>query len=213
MKEKVKHIRRHFKRADPKLFSVLAGMDLKPMRCERDSTKYFLKLCCDIIAQQLGGKAAQPIIQRFLKLFPRGNVTPARALAFSEKELRAVGMSWAKARYVRDLAHKTHRREVLLEELPRLEDEAVVAELTKVKGIGHWTAEMFLMFTLGREDVFSLGDFGLRKGLERIYGKQRTRTPKSIEAIVSRWSPYKSYGSLALWHAIDSEAVSKLWKT
>jgi DNA-3-methyladenine glycosylase II len=82
-------------------------------------------------------------------------------------------------------------------------DEEVIAELTKVKGIGRWTAEMFLIFTLGREDVFSFGDLGLRRGLERLYGKSKVRTDAQVRAITEQWSPHRSYGSLALWYVKD----------
>lgn len=202
--KKVQHIRRHFRRVDPTLFSVLAKMDLKPLKKNRNQADHFAHLCREIVSQQLGSKAARAIHQRFLNLFPKQEVTHRRLLKFSEKELRATGMSWAKARSIRDLAHKTSDRKINLANLPHLENEAAITELTKVKGIGRWTAEMFLMFALGREDVFSFGDFGLRKGLERVYGKPRTRSQKSVEAIVMRWSPYRSYASLALWHVLDS---------
>jgi DNA-3-methyladenine glycosylase II len=114
-------------------------------------------------------------------------------------------MSWAKAWYVRDLAQKTKTKTVRFTGFPAMPEEEVILELTKVKGISRWTAEMFLIFTLGREDIFSHGDLGLRKGMERVYGKHRTRTRKSMEAIAGRWSPYRSYGSLALWHVLDSK--------
>lgn len=204
-KRTIQHIRRHFRRVDSKLHAALAKMDLGLLREERDPAGYFPKLCREIISQQLAGKAAHAIHERFLKLFPGRRVTPARVLLLSEKKLRATGMSWAKTRYVRDLALKTKARAVRFRDFPSMADEEVILELTKVKGIGRWTAEMFLIFTLGREDVFSHGDLGLKKGVERVYGKNRTRTRKSIEAITKPWSPYRSYGSLALWHVLDSE--------
>ncbi len=207
---KVRHIKRHFRRADPVFSAVVAGMDIEPLRGERDPSRYFPKLCREILSQQLSGKAAGAIVERFLKLFPSKHPTPARVLALPEKTLRDVGMSWAKARYVRDLALKTRTRAIRLQKLPTLGDEDVIAELTKVKGVGRWTAEMFLIFTLGREDVFSHGDLGLRKGMERVYGARRAKTQTHREAIAKRWSPYRSYASLALWHRLDSDKLSSL---
>ena len=202
-KRDVPHIKRHFRRVDPAIHSVLKGMELQTLRAERRTGKYFLKLCQDIISQQLGSKAADAIVKRFLNMFS-GMPTPEKVLKVSEEEFRAIGMSYAKARYVRNLAESVLKGEVSLKRLPKMEDGEVVAELTKVKGIGRWTAEMFLIFTLGREDVFSFGDLGLRRGLEKVYGKNRIRSQKSAEKIVGRWAPYRSYGSLALWHVLDN---------
>lgn len=202
--ERMNSIKQHFESQDPILFALLATMELKPLERNEDSKKYFQHLCQEIISQQLSGKAANAIVQRFLKLFPRKHITPQGVLKFSGDQLRAVGMSWAKVRSLLDLAEKTKNRELRLLDIPNLDDETVIEQLTQVKGIGRWTAEMFLMFTLGREDIFSFGDLALQKGLERIYGKKLTRTRKHAEKIISRWAPYRSYGSLALWHAVDS---------
>ena len=111
-------------------------------------------------------------------------------------------MSWAKAYSLHDLADKVIKKEIHLKGLATMDEEAAIAELTKVKGIGRWTAEMFLMFTLGREDIFSFGDLGLQNGFKHLYGK---KTPKQMEKIIAQWTPYRSYGSLALWHAQDSK--------
>jgi len=202
-------VKRHFRRVDPKLFAVLQKMEFESLRKDPDPATHFPQLAREIIYQQLAGKAAYAIHQRFLALFPNKRPTPSRVSAIPEGKLRAVGLSWAKARYIRDLAAKVQDRSVDLRKLHTFDDEATITELTEVKGIGRWTAEMFLMFTLGREDVFSHGDLGLRKGFERIYGKHRSRTQKNIEKITARWSPYRSYGSLALWHAMDSQKKPK----
>ncbi|OGZ97077.1 MAG: hypothetical protein A3J10_01555 [Candidatus Sungbacteria bacterium RIFCSPLOWO2_02_FULL_54_10] len=197
-------IYRHFEERDPVLFSVLSGMPLELLQKEKKTDIYFSKLCREIISQQLGGKAAAAIVGRFSALFPGERATPENVLGFSEHALRNVGMSWAKARSVRDLAAKSAARELNLQMIPALGDEAAIAELMKVKGIGRWTAEMFLIFTLGREDVFSFGDLGLRKGLAAIYGKRKIATPRSIARITMAWAPYRSYGSLAVWHVADN---------
>src|SRR4029079_2555535 len=137
------------------------------------------------------------------------SITPEFVLTLSHEMLRKTGMSHAKANYIADLAGKVVNKELHLTLLNDLPDEEVIEELTKIKGIGRWTAEMFLMFTLGREDVFSHGDLGLRNGFERVYGKRSSWTRNDIEKITARWSPYRSYGSLALWHAMDSVKEAK----
>lgn len=188
------------------MHGVLAGMEWQLLEpAEKDTRGYFGCLCREIISQQLGSSAARAIVARFRLLFPRGWATPGRVLEVSEDALRATGMSWAKARSLRDLAVRVAAREIDFKKFPFADDEAVIADLVKVKGIGRWTAEMFLIFTLGREDVFSFGDFALRKSLKHLYGARKTRTQKAAEYIVRRWSPYRSYGCLALWHKADNQ--------
>lgn len=204
-KKEVDHIRRHFKRVDPRIHAILEAVPLKPLKPVCGSKRYFLKLCHDIIYQQLAGKAAAAIYERFLDLFPSKNPSAEEVLNISEKKLRSCGLSGQKIRYLRDLAQKVAVKELALHKLRTLSDEAVITELTKVKGIGRWTAEMFLIFTLGREDVFSFGDFGLAKGLEILYGKGKTNTRKKVDTITRRWAPYRSYGSLAVWYVKDGE--------
>ncbi len=199
----MKKIKSHFKKVDPIIHNVLVEMEIVPLQQSKRPTTYFKKLCGEIIAQQLAGKAAHAIINRFYDLFEGKRVTPDKVLAFSEKELRNVGMSWAKARYTRDLAQKVKDKEVRLNILHNLEDRLVVEELIRVKGIGNWTAEMFLIFALGREDVFSHGDLGLKKALQKLYGFRDKPNEKQINKIVDKWSPYKSYGCLALWRSVD----------
>ncbi len=177
-------------------------MELKVLTPPKSSHLFFRKLCREIIAQQLAGSAAQAITKRFNNLL-QNRVTPSRVLSFKDKHFRNVGLSWAKARYILDLADKVKTREVELSNLHKLEDSLVVEELVKVKGIGPWTAEMFLIFTLGREDVFSFGDLGLNKGLQKLYGFKSKPTQNQIKKIIKSWSPYKSYASLALWSSLN----------
>lgn len=201
----ISHIRRHFKRVDPRIHAVLKEMPLEPLRPVRGTNRYFLKLCRDIVYQQLAGKAAAAIYRRFIDLFPSRNPSPNEVLAVPPRTLRACGLSEQKMRYLRDLAEKVSKKELAFHTFRTLGDEAVIAELVKVKGIGRWTAEMFLIFTLGREDVFSFGDFGLAKGLEMLYGKKRVDSERKVRRITERWAPYRSYGSLATWYAKDGE--------
>ena len=196
-------VKSHFDKADPKIAKVLDSVDLAVWFEDRDSDDHFFNLAREIIYQQLAGAAASAIFARFEKLIG-GSVKPDVVSAIPDQSLRDVGLSWAKVRYIKDLAAKVLSREVVLTNLEELDDESVVAELTKVKGIGCWTAEMFLLFTLHRENVFSYGDLGLRKGFGKLYGKDKP-TDTQIKRIVDRWSPYKSYGSIALWHTLDNQ--------
>lgn len=201
---KLRLIKSHFKKSDPIIYEVLAKMDFELLAPPKNSKNYFSKLTAEIISQQLGGKAADAILKRFLNLFPRRKPTPEKVLSLTEQKLRDSGMSWAKARYVRDLALQTKNKNVKLEKLHELKDEEVIAELIKVKGIGKWTAEMFLIFTLGRENIFSYGDLGLRSAVKKLYNFKQKPTNKNIEKIVEKWSPFKSYASLALWESLDN---------
>ena len=200
-----KHIVRHFERTDPVMHKAFMSMEWESLYPTEKPSGYFGRLCREIISQQLGSGAASAIVARFHALAGPGRILPARVLEFSPDELRATGMSWAKVRSLRDLALRVRAKEIDFKKFGTADDEAVIRELVKVKGIGRWTAEMFLIFTLGREDVFSFGDLALRASLKHVYGPHRTRTQKAMEHIVRRWSPYRSYASLALWHRRDNK--------
>ena len=120
--------------------------------------------------------------------------------------LRNAGMSWAKVNYIKNIAEAYIKNAIQFDKFHILPDSEIITQLTSIKGIGNWTAEMFLMFTLGREDVFSHGDLGLRKGFTKIY-KIENPSKDQIENVTSKWKPFRSYGSIALWHALDSEVV------
>lgn len=194
-------VKAHFAKADPKILAVLETVDLADWFTESTSDDHFYNLTRNIIYQQLAGKAASTIFGRFKDLV--GDITPAKIIQFEDQSFRDVGLSWAKAKYVKDLASKVQSGEVILTNLDTLDNEAVIAELTKVKGIGRWTAEMFLLFTLHREDVFSYGDLGLKNGLAKLYHLADPGREK-IDSIAARWSPYESYGSICLWHYLDN---------
>ena len=173
---------------------------------KKKTHEYFGNLCQEIIGQQLSGRVADVLFDRFEKLFPKRTVTPKRALALSEEILRSTGMSWSKARFIRDLAQKILDKTLPLHQLAQLTDEEVIKELTKVNGVGPWTAEMFLMFTLGREDVFSYGDLGLRKAMKKLYGFKNNPTEKQMEKIVKKWQPYRTYAARVLWKSLEPTA-------
>lgn len=198
-------IHRHFQHIDPIIYKVMETMTLNVLQPNKNDDGYFSVLCREIIGQQLSTKVANVIAGRFYALFVEKEVAPQSVLDISDQKLRDIGMSWAKIKYVKDLATKVLNGEVRLDNLSALSNEEVITELTKVKGIGQWTAEMFLMFTLGREDVFSFGDLGLKRALQKLYGLDEKMKADEVNAIVEVWSPYRTYGCLALWSSLDNK--------
>lgn len=192
---------RHFESADPQIKQVLDTLNVSDWFEDSNNQDYFQPLLRNIIYQQLAGRAADTIYARFVKVV--GEPTVPNIMAVPDQSLRDAGLSWAKVKYVKDLAQQVGAGTVSLTDLDSLDNEAVIAELTRVKGIGRWTAEMFLLFTLHREDVFSYLDLGLKKGFAKLYG-QPDPTLEDIEKVVKRWAPYQSYGSIALWHHLDN---------
>lgn len=192
---------KHFKITDPILYQEL----LKQEKVEKLKSKlknlYFESLVSEIVSQQLSGKVADVIFGR-LKTLLRGKITPNEILKQKETDLRGVGMSFSKARFILDLASKVKNKEISLDNLSSLSDEDVIKTLIKIKGIGAWTAEMFLMFTLGRENVFSMGDLGLKNAIKKLYNLENPSI-KDFENISAKWSPYKSYACLVLWKSLD----------
>jgi len=198
-----KKILNHFKKKDPLLYSYAIKVgELKVIKKDR-SENYFFRLCREIICQQLSDKAGEAIFSRFQKLFPNGLVTALDILSISHERLRASGMSHAKTRYVRNLAEAIIHGDLPILHLDLMADEEILKVLTKVKGIGPWTAQMFLMFTLGRKDIFSHGDLGLKKGIMKVYKLKAEPTKNQIEKIISKWSPNKTYASRILWASLE----------
>ncbi len=195
-------IQQHYLQVDPKISRVLAEVNLADWLEDTPSEDHFYNLTRNIIYQQLAGKAASTIFGRFEQLL-KNNIVPEEVLKFEDQAFRDVGLSWAKAKYVKDLASKVVDQSVDLSNLDNQSNEDVILELTKVKGIGRWTAEMFLLFTLHRENIFSYGDLGLKNGISKLYQLDQP-TNIQIQEIVERWSPYESYGSIALWHHLDN---------
>ncbi len=192
----------HFKKVDPVLYKAAKELNLE-MRHRRYPEEYLQALCSEIVGQQLSGRVADVIWGRFIELFPNKKPTPELILQFEEEKIRAVGMSFAKIRSLKDLSQKVLDQELHLEKLNEMTNEEVIAELVRVRGIGPWTAEMFLMFTLGREDIFSHGDLGLRNGIKKLYNLEDP-TRDAIEELQARWSPYRTYACLVLWKSLDN---------
>ncbi len=198
-----KKILRHFQRYDPTLAAVyLKVYPLGPIT-PRQPQEYFLALTSDIIGQQLSSRVAEVIFDRFLNLFPLARVRPELLLKVPEQKLRDVGMAWSKVRYLKDLADKVQRGELDLASLGQVCDEELKKEITKVRGIGNWTAEMFLIFSLGRPDIFSVGDLGLKRAIQKIYHLKKEPTLKQLLKISNKWIPYRSTASRILWKSLD----------
>lgn len=195
----LKKIKNHFKKEDPILYATIKDLYLLEKVAPKD---YFAKLCGEIINQQLSDKASATIYKRFQKLYPNGEITAEYALKLTHERIRTTGTSNAKARYIKSLAQKVESKEILFEKLDGMTDNEVIIELTKIRGIGPWTAEMFIMFSLARADVFSHGDLGLRKAIKKLYGFKIDPTRKQIEKITKKWSPYRTYACAILWQSV-----------
>jgi DNA-3-methyladenine glycosylase II len=178
--------------------------DIRPPRPRRT---HFAELVRAICYQQLAGSAARAIHGRLEALFD-GSPTPEAVLATSDEALRAVGLSAAKAASIRDLASRSVAREVKLDGIARLPDDEIVRELTLVRGIGQWTAEMFLIFQLGRLDVWPVDDYGVRKGYAGIYGLAEPPKPRTLTELGEPFRPYRSVAAWYCWRAADVGALA-----
>ncbi len=195
---------KHFNSVDSKLAKIIDQVNFEKWFRDEilDSNLIFKSLCRTIIGQQLAGKAAQAIFLRFEDLMKK-EITPQSILNSNQEHIREAGLSWAKVRSVTDLSNRVLNKELILEDLSKLDNEILIEKLSEVKGIGRWTAEMFMMFKLGREDIFSWGDLGLKKGINKFAGPKELSTEK-LEKIVETWSPYKTYAAMAMWHLLDN---------
>lgn len=165
-------------------------------------TDYFQGLVGDIIGQQLSGRVAD-VIEGRLKAKIKGTLTSDEILKFDDQELRNCGMAWSKVRAIKDLAEKVKSNKLKVKSLNELPDGEVRRELVQVKGIGPWTADMFLMFKLGRPDIFPVEDLGIRNGFEKVTGKKFDRV-KSAKFAEKYWTPYRTVASWYLWRSLEN---------
>ncbi|WP_242837330.1 DNA-3-methyladenine glycosylase family protein [Alkaliphilus transvaalensis] len=166
---------------------------------------HFRSLCRNIVGQQLSVKAAATIWKRFQE--GCGELSPEGILAMKEEALRAFGLSRSKVVYIKDLCHKIIDQEIILTEFNQLTDQEVISNLTKVKGIGKWTAEMFLIFSLGRLDVFAMEDLGLKRAVKWIYDLEELPKKKALEEYSQIWMPHRTIASLYLWEGINQKII------
>jgi len=207
--EEVVRARRLLMRRDPVLAAIIKRHGECGLRTARGSD-IFNGLIQSIISQQLSTKAAATIYKRFVALLPDGgNPAPAHVLPLDDAALRAVGLSRQKISYLRDLSQKILDGSLQPAMLGDLPDEAVIEALTRVKGVGRWTAEMILIFRLLRPDVLPVGDLGIVKAIQRAYGLKKTPDAKRMLKIAEPWRPYRSVASWYLWRSLEWKVESR----
>jgi DNA-3-methyladenine glycosylase II len=193
--------------ADPvmeRLIDDHGALVRRDLKRERPGDAYGA-LLRSIVGQQLSTKAASTIYGRMLDLFGGHAPTPKQLLAVDPDKIRTAGLSRPKISYLRDLAVHVEKGELELEHLDELPDEEVIEQLTAVKGIGEWSAHMFLMFHLGRPDVLPVGDQGIRRAVQVQYGLRKIPDPKRLEKIARPWRPYRTLACLYLWSSLDNK--------
>jgi DNA-3-methyladenine glycosylase II len=178
-------------------------------RLSRPTGDHFSALAESILYQQLAGAAAAAIHRRFMALFD-GDLSPEAVLAVPEAQLRSAGLSGSKAASIRDLATKVADGTVPLERIGRLQDEAIITRLSVVRGIGRWTAEMFLIFQLRRLDVWPVDDYGVRQGWSLAYGLPELLTPKQLQLEGDRFRPYRTVPAWYCWEAVHAARAAKV---
>ena len=198
--------RRHLARRDPVLRDLMRAHG-KCGLAEAQNAEPFGALLKAIVSQQLSTKAARTIYLRLIALFD-GVPTPLALERLSDAGLRAVGLSGQKLRYIRDLGARVHDGSLPLHSLETMSDDEVIVALTRVKGIGRWTAEMFLMFRLHRPDVLPVDDLGIVKAVQKAYGLRKTPTPDRLHEIGEAWRPYRSVACWYLWRSLNNAPAS-----
>jgi DNA-3-methyladenine glycosylase II len=191
----------HFRRHDPTLHAVIRRVGPCTLRPQRNR---FGMLVRSIVFQQISMHAARAIHRRLEQLAGARGIEPRAIAALDLEQLRSVGLSRQKASYIYDLSHKVADGTVPLVQFGRLSDERVIEELTQVKGIGRWTAQMFLIFALGRPDVFPIDDLGVRSAVKQLYDLGDSPSKEELLAIGRRWSPFASIGSWYCWRHLDA---------
>jgi len=193
----------HLKKSDPVLRAIIERVG--PCRMEFGLPE-FSSLAEAIVYQQLNGKAAVTIFRRFAALAGEP-LTPEGILKLTDAQMRGAGLSKQKSAYLKDLAAKTHSGLLDFARLVNASDDEVIEHLTQVKGIGVWTAHMFLMFSLRRPNVLPTGDYGVQVAVKKHYNKRKLPKPKDMEKIAKLWEPYRSIACWYLWRSLDIKTV------
>lgn len=196
-------IRQHLS-TDPKMQEIIT---ITEVEWPEPGGDIYYSLLRAIVFQQLSGKAASTIHRRFIDLFPEAYPYPEELLVLDMPALRAVGLSRQKATYIQNVAEFFQKENLIGKDLADLEDEAVIKYLTQIKGVGRWTVEMLLMFTLNRSDVLPLDDLGIQQAIQQLYGLEengKALKQKMLE-ISETWRPYRTYACLYLWRWKDSQ--------
>ena len=196
----VKAARLHLQKADPVMKQILKQVGPFTAKTTRDR---FLTLVRSIVAQQISGAAARTILSRLLEAIAPAKISPESVSEFDVDGLREIGVSRQKATYILDLAAQVENGNVDLQKIGRKSDQEVIDELVQVKGIGVWTAQMFMMFSLGRMDVFPDGDLGIQQGIKKNYPIKCELTTKKMHEIAEPWHPYATIASWYLWRSLE----------
>jgi DNA-3-methyladenine glycosylase II len=199
---------RHLRKNDPALAKIINRLGPYDFRLDEN---HYEALVGSIIFQQLAGAAARAILNRFKQIYDGKIPRPRQYLDTEEKHLRASGLSPQKIRYIRDLSQRIENGVLDLERLSDLPSDEVVKELDEVRGIGRWTAEMFLIFVLGRTDVLPVDDLGLRKAAQKIYRLRNLPTKEKFEQLSKNWHPYCSIATLYLWRSQEKPQDPVKW--
>jgi len=193
----------HLRASDPVMRGIIAAVGPCAFAPRAEGT-HFEAVARAIVYQQLSGKAAGTIHGRFHGIYGGRAPAPAELLATADDALRAAGLSRQKIGYLRDLAARVDRGDVPLDAVDALDDDALVAALSRVKGVGRWTAQMFLMFRLGRPDVLPDLDLGIQRAIELAYGLGRLATPAEVLEIGAPWAPWRTVASWYLWRSLEN---------
>lgn len=188
-----------FLKKDPKLAKIIKYVGSYEISLMKNPYESLVEA---IITQQLSGKAAESISKKFRKLFVRFP-KPADVIKMPDSRLRSAGLSGMKVKYIKDLSEKIESKELKIRSLKNMADEEVIMQLTQVKGVGRWTAEMFLIFSLGRLDVLPVGDLGLKKGIQRMYSMPDLPEKDKIEDLAEKWRPYRTVATWYIWKSLN----------
>ncbi len=189
-----------FLKKDPKLAKIIKQVGDFNVKITKNRYQSLVEA---IIAQQLSGSAAESILKKFKKLFKSKFPKPFEVIKTPNSKIRSVGLSKMKIMYIKDLSKKIQSKQLNMRKISTKSDEYVVEHLTDVKGIGRWTAEMFLIFSLGRLDVLPVGDLGLKKGIQLMYSLKELPNEKEIEQIAESWKPYRTVATWYLWKSLQ----------
>jgi DNA-3-methyladenine glycosylase II len=195
----------HLKKVDPDLAAIIARVGPCRLGQHTDGT-HFGYVLRSIVYQQLSGAAAATIFGRVAALYGDRHPTPAELLKTKDEVLRAAGLSSRKVEYAKELAERTHSGELAIERLHELGDDDVMATLIQVRGIGRWTAQMVLMFRLGRPDVLPELDLGVQKAVQQMLRMRKLPTPEKLTKIGAKWAPYRTVASWYLWRSLEVPA-------
>jgi DNA-3-methyladenine glycosylase II len=194
---------RHLKKSDPVLGALIQSVGRYGIQFLEPNFETLVK---SIVYQQLSGKVARVILGRLIAAMSDNRLTPENILKLRPAKMRSLGLSRQKIAYIRDLARQTRDGKVVFETLPELPDDEVIEHLTAVKGIGVWTAHMFLIFALRRHNVLPIGDLGIRTAIKKVYSLPALPHPREVEALAKDWHPYCTVASWYLWRSLDGQA-------